>query len=51
MAFFHGWGSTAWRLESLWGVSLLYNNKFHEISGTHFIDLGRIKGWVGLVAT
>ena len=51
MVPFYGWGSTASRLESLWGVSLLYNTKFPEISGTHFIDLWRMKGWVDLGAT
>ena len=39
-----GWGSTASRLEPLSAGSLLYNTKFPEISGTHFINLGRMKG-------
>ena len=38
--------STASRLEPLWGGSLLYNTKFPEIPGTHFINLGSMKGWV-----
>ena len=38
------WDSTASRLESLRGGSLLFTTKFPEISGTHFIDLGRMKG-------
>ena len=38
------WGSTASRLEPLRGGSLLFTTKFSEISGTHFIDLGRMKG-------
>ena len=35
---FHGWGSTASRLEwePLWGGSLLFTIKFPEIAGTHF---------------
>ena len=51
MAPFYGWGSTASCLEPLWGGSLLYNTEFREIGGTHFIDLGRMKGWVDLGAT
>ena len=48
MASFYGWGSTASRLDSLrWGSSL-FTTKFPEIPGTHFIDLGRMKGWVDL---
>ena len=48
MAPFYGWGSTASRLEPLWGGSLLFTTRFSEIPGTHFIDLGRTKGWVDL---
>ena len=44
MATFYGWGSTASRLEPLRGGSLLFTTKFPEISGTHFTDLGRMKG-------
>ena len=44
MASFYGWGSTASRLEPRRGGSLLFTNKSPEISGTHFIDLGRMKG-------
>ena len=44
MAPFDGWGSTASRLEPLRGGSLLFTTKFPEISGTHFTDLGRMKG-------
>ena len=44
MAPFYGWGSTASRLEPLRGGSLLFTTKFPEIPGTHFIDLGRMKG-------
>ena len=51
MAPFYGWGSTASRLEPFWGGSLLYNTKFPEIPGTHFINLGKMKGWVDLAAT
>ena len=41
MAPFYGWGSTASRLR---GGSLLFTTKFPEVPGTHFIDLGRMKG-------
>ena len=44
MAHFYGWDSTASRLEPLRGGSLLFTTKFPEIPGTHFIDLGRMKG-------
>ena len=44
MAPFYGWGSTASRLEPLRGSSLLFTTKFPEVPGTHFIDLGRMKG-------
>ena len=44
MAPFYGWGLTASRLEPLQGGSLLFTTKFPEISGTHIIDLGRMKG-------
>ena len=42
--FFYGWGSTASRLQPLRGGSLLFTTQFPEISGTHFINLGRMKG-------
>ena len=48
MAPFYGWGSTASRLEPLRGGSLLFTTKFPEIPGTHFMDLGRMNGWVVL---
>ena len=44
MASFHGWGSTASRLEPLRGVSLLFPTKFPINPGAHFIDLERMKG-------
>ena len=44
MAPFYGWGSTASRPEPLRGGSLLFTTKFPEVPGTHFIDLGRMKG-------
>ena len=44
MAPFYEWGSTASRLESFRGGSLLFPTKFPEIPRTHFIDLGRMKG-------
>ena len=48
---FYGWGSTASRLEPLRGGSLLFTNKFPEIPRTHFINFGRMKGWVNPGAT
>ena len=44
MAPFYGWGSTASRREPLQGGSLLFTTTLPEISGAHFIDLGRMKG-------
>ena len=51
MAPFYGRGSTASRLEPLRGGSLLFTIQFLEIHGTHFINLGRMKGSVNLGAT
>ena len=51
MAPFYEWGLTASRLEPLRGGSLLFTNTSPEIPGTHFIDLGGMKGWVELGAT
>ena len=51
MAPFYGWGSTASRLEPLWGGSLLYNTKSPEIPGIHFIDPRMMKGSFDLGAT
>ena len=51
MAPFYGLGSTASRLEPLRGGTLLFTTKFPKISGTHFTDLRRMKGWVYLGAT
>ena len=51
MAPFYGWGSTASRLEPFRGGSLLFTTKSPEIPGTHFMDLGRMKGSVDLGAT
>ena len=48
---FYGWGLTASRLGPLRGGNLLFTTKSPEISGTHFIDLWRMKGWVDLGAT
>ena len=45
---FYGWGSTATRLVLLRGGSLLFTTKFPDTPGTHFIDLGKMKGWVDL---
>ena len=45
MASFHGCGSIAsWLVEPLRGDGLLYPTKFPKIPGTHFIDLGKMKG-------
>ena len=44
MAPFHGWGSTASRLQPLRAGSLLFTTQLPEIPGTHFVDLGRMKG-------
>ena len=43
---FYGWGSTASRLEPLRGGNSIITTKSPEIPCTHFIDLGRVKGWV-----
>ena len=43
MVPFYGWGSTALRLESLQGGSLLFLTKYPEIPGTYFINLRRKK--------
>ena len=48
MAPFYGWGSTASRLEPFRGGSLHFTTKFPDMPGAHFIDLGRMKGWVDL---
>ena len=44
MAPFYGWSSTASKLVPFRGGSLLFTAKFPEISVTHFIDLGKMKG-------
>ena len=44
MTPFYGWGSTASRLQPLREDSLLFTIQFPEIPGTHFINLGRMKG-------
>ena len=44
MVPFYGCGSTASRLQPLRGDRLLFTTKFPEVPGTHFIDLGRMKG-------
>ena len=51
MAPFYGWGSTASKLGPLQVGSLLFTTKFPEIPRSHFIDIGRKKGWVDLGAT
>ena len=50
MAPFYRWGSTASRLQPPRVGSLLFTTKFPEIPGTHFIDLGRMRGLVDLGA-
>ena len=44
IAPFYGRGSTASRLQPLRRGSLLFTIQFPEIPGTHFINLGRMKG-------
>ena len=45
MVPFYGWGSTASKTtEPLRGGSLLFITKIPEGPGTHFINLGRMKG-------
>ena len=44
MTTFYGWSLTASRLEPIRGSSLLFLTKFPEIPGTHFINLGQMKG-------
>ena len=44
MTPFYGWGSTASKLETLRGDSILFTTKFPGIPGTHFIDLRRMNG-------
>ena len=51
MTPFDGWCSITSRLEPLRGGSLLFTTQFPEIPGTHFIDLGKMKGLVDLGAT
>ena len=51
MAPFYGWGSSTSRLEPVRGGNLIFTIKSPEIPGTHFIDLGRMKGLVDLGAT
>ena len=51
MGDIYGWGSTASRLVPLWGGNLLFTTKFPDIPGTHFTDLGMMKGWINLEAT
>ena len=42
---FYGWDSTASRLQSTRGGSLLFTTKFPEIPGIQFIDLGATQGF------
>ena len=44
MAPFYGWDSTVSRLKPLRGSNLLFTTKFLKVPGTHFIELGRMKG-------
>ena len=44
MALFYGWGSTASRLVPLRGGNLIFTTKFPDIPGSHFINIGRMKG-------
>ena len=45
---FYGWGST---VSMLRGDSLFFTTKSPEISGTHLINIRRMKGLVDLGAT
>ena len=49
--FIYRWGSNASSLQPLRGGSLLFTIQFSEIPGTHFIDIGKMKGRVDLGAT
>ena len=51
MTPFYGWDSAVSRLQPLWGGRLLFTTRLQEIAGTHFFDLGRMKGCVDLGAT
>ena len=51
MAPFDGWVSTASRLYPFLRCSLLLTIKLTDIPGSHFTDLGRMKGLVNLGAT
>ena len=44
MVPFYRWSSTDSRLELLRGGNLIFTTKSPEIPGTHFINLGRMKG-------
>ena len=46
--FIYRWGSNASSLQPLRGGSLLFTIQFSEIPGTHFIDLGKMKGLIFL---
>ena len=50
-ASFYACGSTASSLEPLRGGSLLFTSKSPEISGTDFMNLGKMKSRVNLGAT
>ena len=60
LKWFDAINSNSWFLAILKGFNSLqaratskrqFTAKFPEISGTHFTDLGRVKGWVDLGAT
>ena len=44
MSTFYGCGSTVSRLQSHQEEIILFITKFTEIPGTHWINLGKIKG-------
>ena len=48
---FYGWGSTASRLETVQGGSLLFTTKFPEFPGTFFINLRMMTGCVKFGST
>ena len=51
MVSFYGWGSTASKLKALQGGSFLFTTKSPHLPGTHFINFGRMKGWLNLAVT
>ena len=42
---FYGWGSTVSKVQIHYEEIVYFTTKFPEDPGTHFIDLGRMKGF------